>query len=752
MSSKVWDSLNEKTSNGSTFQMGIYVVQDGENFLLGKYHKAKGGFQPLETNYFKKNGQMLNRQNWYFIGSDDMVVTMNTSEDKLRKQFERIFVQVLTPYVIHISDAKLKEYGSVAHWGTDAINELLAIKKEIQQKTEGQLDDPNSAVNTVLETIQEDVKPSDLGSNSQVPREEKEIAKTMRDKVEHSAINNVRNFLNYLNPYLEEGINSEKFHALTKNDLNIYNQAAKYALALKRHGWGKDEQGTVDALDNFLNSRAELQVLATMNGSTSEKVKLMEEYFRQNPTVHKSKIPTSADFGLMAPGKNSLSYIVNQNISMDAMNQLIATGYKVVFNPNLLNFDGATRYAKQIKGTLAPVMDYDQDGMPDYYIYDKSGKIAVINGYRLKRDDKAVLKRMFYTKYNPKQRKAIGGFKGWLNTVLFQVGPYNWKGERSVRVTNQNWEMLQALHKMGYLKKSPESLLPKTKKSFNSTVKTHMLDAIKHGFKFAFSKCVKSAWYLPLNYVRDLLYKLIVGSYMFTLAEKHNAIQNLMSTIYHYNSEKGKEKRTANQIFKILSQWCSKDDEAKAELENYLEQILKHYIPTIHIVGLGFILQNTNYITFLNQTKITDEALYEEGQGGELRTYLNAQKEVWAVQVKQPGQKLLEDYFPRFNVAVFDSLVTEYRTLLQQLQVPIAENFEVNKQEYPQFALKGAKTNFADKYEKYNATEGPSMGFDDIRRNPIKRWEGATPFNADYIAGQNYEDYLDKYSKYDFKN
>ena len=240
------------------------------------------------------------------------------------------------------------------------------------------------------------------------------------------------------------------------------------------------------------------------------------------------------------------------------MNQLIATGYKVVFNPNLLSPEGAERYAKQIKGSVAPIMDYDKDGIKDVYIYDKSGKIAVINGHRLKRDDKAVLKRIFYQQYNAKQRKKMGGFKGWLNTVLFQVGPYDWKGERTVRVTEKNWELLQTLYNMGYLKKKPESFLPKTKKSFSSTIKTHILDSIKSALKQMFPSQAKSSWYLPINQVRDVLYKVIGGSYMYKIAERKGILQSLQSTIYNYNSSKKKEKHFWKMSLKLIYQFRKK--------------------------------------------------------------------------------------------------------------------------------------------------------------------------------------------------
>ena len=745
MSNTVWDTLNSKIKTGGTYTSGIYVVKDGENYFVGKLEN--NSFSPIQPEYFGNNPMQLNRANWYFVGENKIATTFDSQDQKRRPAFTQLFKRVITPFAPHIQVKDIQDYGNEQNWGIDAMNHVIQIRKAYVAKVKEQAENPNSGLNKIAETIDENPNLKDVGSNEQVPHEEKYEAKDMRNRVEHAALRNISDFLERIKPYLSENIDPRAFHELTKNDLHIYSEAAKIAHALKRHGWSKDQEAIVDALDDFLNTRAEAQVIGTMDLTTDQRKDILDKFFRQPPTVKKGTIPKASEFGFMPPTHNSLSYLVNQNLSLDSMNQLLATGYKVVFNPNLLNHEGATRYAKQIKGSLAPVMDYDGDGMEDFYIYDKTGKIAVINGHRLKRDDKAVLKRMFYTKYTAKQRKSMGGFKGWLNTVLFQVGPYNWKGERTVRVTDQNWEMLQTLHKMGYLKKKPESLLPKTKKSFSSTVKTHILDSIKSGFKKAFPETVKSAWYLPLNYVRDLLYKIIVGSYMYNMAERRGVLENLIGTINNYNSTKEKQS-TKNQVYKLLTQWCSKDTQAKEELENLLNEIVEKYIPNIHIIGVGFILEHTNYLTFLNQTKITDVALNAEVEGGELRTYLNAQKGVWAGQVKYEGQNLFDDCFPRFDQNMYTELLNYYRGILEQLQVTIAPNFQVNTTEYPQFALDGAKTSFTDKYTKYNATEGQRMTLNDIRTQPIKRWEGATAYNADYIAGQQYKEHLARAKSY----
>ena len=462
---KEMDSLNKQ---GGTYNVGMYVVQLDDNFYLGEYMDGK--FSPIANNYFQTKPTMLDRGNWYFMNQEGVTRPMEGRNQKEKQAYEGVFFKVMQPFAPFLPKDADFQYGNASHWGA-AMNRLVKLGKQILLKNQQQTQNPNSAVNKAGQTIGVKPDPVDIGSNSQVPTEEKPLAKDLRNKVESSALANVQDFLSQIDPYLGETINREDFHQLTKNDLNLFSQASKWALAMKKHGWSAEQQDIVDKLDSFLNTRAEAQIISTLDVKPEERIEYLKNYFRQLPDLKKGTIPKASQFGFLPPNeKNSLSYLVNQNLSLDSMNQLIATGYKVVFNPN---------FAKQIKGSVAPIYDYDGDGLKDVYIYDKTGKIAVINGHRLKRDDKAVLKRLFYQQYPAKKRKAMGGFKGWLNTVLFQVGPYNWKGERTVRVTEENWQMLQTLYNMGYLKKKPEAFLPKTNKSFSSTVKTHILDSIK---------------------------------------------------------------------------------------------------------------------------------------------------------------------------------------------------------------------------------------------------------------------------------
>ena len=192
-------------------------------------------------------------------------------------------------------------------------------------------------------------------------------------------------------------------------------------------------------------------------------------------------------------------------------------------------------------------------------------------------------------------------------------------------------------------------------------------------------------------------------------------------------------------MFKLLSQWCSKDENAKAELAACLEEIVNKYIPQIHIIGVGLLLQNTSYLGFLEQTNIDDTALNKEEEGGTLRTYLMQEKVNWAGQIKPVLQKFFEDYFPRMNEDLFKQLVQFYSNVITQNGKNIPHNFNVSKNMYKEFALPGSKTDFAGKYEKYNVDDADDvLGLQDIRTTEFKRWDGARPYNAEVIAGNKY--------------
>ena len=270
-----------------------------------------------------------------------------------------------------------------------------------------------------------------------------------------------------------------------------------------------------------------------------------------------------------------LSYMVNQSQAFDAMMEILHSGKKVVFNPNLLNYEGASRYARSIGGKLAPVVDYDKDGMPDFLIYNKSGKIVVINGMRLKDNHKMQLKRIFYQAFPDKsKRKLMGGFQGFLNTVLFQVGPYNFQGVRQVNVPKKSMELLEKLYKLGYLKKEPIKYLPKTNKGVAQTFRTSIMLALRQGLNQAFPNKTKLTNYLPLTTIRDFLYNIIIMPRIMDAAKKDGEFERIKGMLAGYYSRKGQAANSLKKEFSLFSQYLSNNENLQEQLMTEIDDIL----------------------------------------------------------------------------------------------------------------------------------------------------------------------------------
>ena len=175
--------------------------------------------------------------------------------------------------------------------------------------------------------------------------------------------------------------------------------------------FGKDY--SFKQIEDFLINHASQQIIDSLAIPVGTREQISAQHFLDLPRLFKNETPTAADFGRMEP-RQKLKLMYSKKAGVDLLVKMMSSGYKIVKNKNLLTYKGAARYAKQIGGAFAPVRDYDGDGMPDFFIYDKQGNIAAINGHRIKRDDKAQFKRLFYQLYpDPRMQKAKGGFEGW---------------------------------------------------------------------------------------------------------------------------------------------------------------------------------------------------------------------------------------------------------------------------------------------------------------------------------------------------
>ena len=598
-------------------------------------------------------------------------------------------------------------------------------------------------------------KPKEPQSSSvEVPQRHKDRAKRVRDAIAGTALRNVASKLHKDGRGDENRINIKDFNEQAKQDLPIYDQVARRLLKYKRKGYNSPEaQEKIDELERYLQKRAEAQVFATMDGNDNDKQDLMDHYFVDYPKLeHVSGVPTASDFGRMEP-KNRLEYLTSQSANIDAMNILQKGRYKVVFNPNLLNVEGAMKYAKKIGGRLAPVKDYDNDGMMDFLIYDKQGKIAVINGKRLKRDDKQILKRLFYQTFpDPKRRKEIGGYKGWLNTILFQVGPYNWQGLRNVRVSEDTYNLLNFLHEKGYLTKKVESYIPKGSKSISSTIKTHISDAIRAGLEYTFPRHTKASWYLPQNYMRDFIYKLVVGQYMWDYCKNHQILDNLIRTISSYNNRRTSMKHsdpkepTHNQIFKMLSQYFSKNDAAKQYLRAQLPDILQKYVTHCSTISVGQVIKYTSFVNFIAQTEAKDSVWNgsEPSDVIRIKAFLNELKPQWNAMMRKGCENFLKKRFGQMNEDLYNNLVGHFSEVIEMARFRVPPSFTVNQGKPISYVYDDEKYYKFDnpKYKHYNTTHGERKHqMEELYAQPYYRYEGQKkPINQYLLDANTYAD------------
>ena len=192
----IWDSLNKE---GGIHSAGIHVVDlDGKLHLLEYLNDT---FSPIGNDYFLKNPHMLDRTNWFYRGKNGNTKPMDVQHEETRKAYDRVFFQVMKPFAPYLPKDAGGFYGNNQQWG-NAMLQLVKLQKEIEKKNKAQTQNPNSAVNKVATTIGVEPKPQDIGSNSQVPVEEKPLSKELRNKVEHSALQNIQNFLEQINPYI----------------------------------------------------------------------------------------------------------------------------------------------------------------------------------------------------------------------------------------------------------------------------------------------------------------------------------------------------------------------------------------------------------------------------------------------------------------------------------------------------------------------------------------------------------------------
>ena len=75
----------------------------------------------------------------------------------------------------------------------------------------------------------------------------------------------------------------------------------------------------INELNDFLDQRAESQIIATLNAESDDKESIFNNYFAERPKLTKGTLPSASDFGRMRP-KDKLQYLTSSSAVIDAMN------------------------------------------------------------------------------------------------------------------------------------------------------------------------------------------------------------------------------------------------------------------------------------------------------------------------------------------------------------------------------------------------------------------------------------------------
>ena len=513
-------------------------------------------------------------------------------------------------------------------------------------------------------------------------------------------------------PDIEDIANLDKVRDQIQNDVAIGEKAAEYLLQFRNKGeiTNKEQIDKLNNIQEYLTNRYEVAILDAIDTDENKKNEIIQNYFAQkpNPNMGNKKIRSVVDFGRMNP-KNKLKLLYSKTSNMQNLMNLMYSNQKAIFSKSLVTEKGCRRFAKANNATFAPVTDYDGDGVKDYLIYDKNGKLIAVNGWRLKKDDKHALKRLFYqTVPDPKMQKAMGGFEGWLNTELFQVGPYNHLGEREVRVPKKTMQLLNQLRKTGYLSKKAESYLPRTKKSFATTVKGHIGDAIRWAFYKLFPDKTKCVNHLPLTPIAEYIYKIVIGSEMSQIAKKYGQWDNITGQLNNYVENSKKSNPTVNQLYKLLSQFISSDDSAKKELHSQLPAVLTHVVPYSHYVALYYVCEGTKFPHYAD-TAPTDADFNQESQRTKKAAIvLTEMRELWKKEIKNIFNKVMPEFFGNITIGNFKAFADEHRQAITDAHFKLLEPYTVKETEATVIRKDGIEYHdFQEsKYEDYNVEAG----------------------------------------------
>ena len=419
MAQAIFSKLKQQIGNVPS-SMYIYLPQDGEPIIFS-YKAAIQGKSPVldypakSGNFFYSHSQQFKISYIKFLreradGNFDVIAA-----DANNPQHVNTVISVLKPYAARFNPKAIENLKK-AGWTNDMIAQLQNQQEAAAQQAE-QTQNSEAFQNMATNNQQDPpVNAEETIPPPEMTEQDAHEAADAANQTEENAKQELKGVFEKLGAYPKDAqkiikaiSNASNTQDFKYNDAVLYNLLAKQINKARRNGFTNKEDLTVlDQMQDLLNKRMANQIWNATNFDDIP-TDIRNELFDMMPKFQKGKIPKISEFGRMHRNEG-LSYMVNQSQAFDAMMEILHSSKKVTFNPNLLNYEGASRYARSIGGKLAPVADYDGDGMPDFYIYNKSGKIVVINGMRLKDNHKMQLKRIFYQAFPDKsKRKLMGG-------------------------------------------------------------------------------------------------------------------------------------------------------------------------------------------------------------------------------------------------------------------------------------------------------------------------------------------------------
>ena len=219
--------------------------------------------------------------------------------DPPSEEEKQVFIQAMTPIVAGLNVNHF--YVIDGKWGKDVSKQLKALQqKDGQKKSKPTAQKAREKIENFAGAKQ---PKEEQKSSANIPEDRKPFVKGLQDEVKKEALANIAQHA-AKNGY-EEKIDLESFKQAVSQDSPVYDNAAKILLKMIRHGADPEE---INKLNDFLDQRAEAQIIATLEAEEDDKDSIFNSYFADRPKLTKGTLPSASDFGRMRP-KDKLQYL-----------------------------------------------------------------------------------------------------------------------------------------------------------------------------------------------------------------------------------------------------------------------------------------------------------------------------------------------------------------------------------------------------------------------------------------------------------